>query len=179
MNYLKRERGYTFLEIILAGIVLAIITVGVVVLFRSAMISWHQGQVKNILERNASHIILNLTRDLKKAFLSSIKIDNYPDKNNSNVQRIKFRSSVDDSQYVYYVPDRKYDRILCMINGKEASYSPLCPRTKGDKILIKNFKFKLASNCRINLELWKYLEGVGKEKYKSHKVVTTVSIKVK
>lgn len=180
MKYRKKnEGGITFIEILMASVVLAAITVGVIILLQSAVKSWKQGQVKNILEMNASNVMLHLTRDLKKAQSNTVEIDNYPDRENAEIQRIKFRNCFDDALYEYFVPDKKYNKIVCKINGKIASYSPVCPRIENDDIIIKSFKFNRAGNCRITLELKKYLKGIGEKEYKTHKIVTTVAMKVK
>ncbi|MDI6785319.1 MAG: type II secretion system protein [bacterium] len=175
----KRERGITFIEILMASVVLAIITIGVVVMLQSAVKSWKLGQVKNILDMNASNIMLHLTRDLKKAQSDTVEIDNYPDKKNAEVQRIKFRNCFNNALYEYYVTDTNYNKIVCEINKESAPYSPICPKVKNDDIIIKSFKFKRVGNCQITLELMKYLEGIGEEKNKTHKRITTVSMKVK
>lgn len=180
MKYRKKdEKGLTFIEILMASVVLATIAIGVGVMLQSAVESWKLGQTKNILEMNASNVMLHLTRDLKKAQSNTVEIDNYPDRENAEIQRIRFRDCFHNALYEYFVPDRKYNRIICKINGEIAPYSPVCPRIKNDDIIIKSFKFNRTGNCRITLELGRYLKGIGEKEYKTHKVVTTVAMKVK
>lgn len=176
----KKTGGFSFIEVLLASAILTLIMTGVVVLFNSAVVSWRLGEAKNILAMNTSNILLHLTKDLKKACVSTIVVDNYPDSDNSKVQRIRFKSSLNSHDaYAYYVSNKKYNQIECFINDRPAPYSPLCPMTKSESIIVEELKFNLTNNCQIILELKKYVEGIKDKKFKNQREITTVAIRVR